>query len=227
MREIAAEGERWPFEIFPLRTRGEWVRVLTCFPQAGRKQGEGICASLQWSPDPAAPAAPEVWTEVIARGLVGEGRKVAAILAADVVGYSRLTGADEEATLARKRALRRELFNPTVEAHGGRVVKRMGDGVIVEFRSVVEAVRCAIEVTKGLAKRNAGVPTDRRIEVRTGIHLGDVVEEADGDLWATASTSPRGSRGFASRAASSSRRTLGARCATNCPSPSSTSANGS
>ena len=113
---------------------------------------------------------------------MGEGRKVAAILAADVVGYSRLTGADEEATLARMRALRRELFNPTVEAHGGRVVKRMGDGVIVEFRSVVEAVRCAIEVTKGLAERNAGVPTDRRIEVRTGIHLGDVVDEADGDL---------------------------------------------
>ncbi len=113
---------------------------------------------------------------------MGEGRKVAAILAADVVGYSRLTGADEEATLARMRALRRELFNPAVEAHGGRVVKRMGDGAIVEFRSVVEAVRCAIEVTKGLAERNAGVPTDRRIEVRTGIHLGDVVEEADGDL---------------------------------------------
>ncbi len=113
---------------------------------------------------------------------MGEGRKVAAILAADVVGYSRLTGADEEATLARMRTLRSELFNPAVEAHGGRVVKRMGDGVIVEFRSVVEAVRCAIEVTKGLAERNAGVPPDRRIEVRTGIHLGDVVEEADRDL---------------------------------------------
>ncbi len=113
---------------------------------------------------------------------MGEGRKVAAILAADVVGFSRLIGADEEATLARMRALRSDLFNPAVEAHGGRVVKRMGDGVIVEFRSVVEAVRCAIEVTKGLADRNAGIPPDRRIEVRTGIHLGDVVEEADGDL---------------------------------------------
>ncbi len=111
-----------------------------------------------------------------------EGRKVAAILVADVVGYSRLTGADEEATLARMRALRSELFNPAVEAHGGRVVKRMGDGVIVEFRSVVEAVRCAIEVGNGLVERNAAVPPDRRIEVRTGIHLGDVVEEADGDL---------------------------------------------
>ncbi len=113
---------------------------------------------------------------------MGEARKVAAILAADVVGYSRLTGADEEATLARMRALRSELFNPAVEAHGGRVVKRMGDGVIVEFRSVVEAVRCAIDVADGLAERNAGTPSDRRIEVRTGIHLGDVVEEADGDL---------------------------------------------
>ena len=121
-------------------------------------------------------------TERIARRLVGEGRKVAAILVADVVGYSRLTSADEEATLARMRALRSELFNPAVAAHGGRVVKRMGDGVIVEFRSVVEAVRCAIEVDKGLVERNAAVPPDRRIEVRTGIHLGDVVEEADGDL---------------------------------------------
>ncbi len=113
---------------------------------------------------------------------MGEGRKVAAILVADVVGYSRLTSADEEATLARMRALRTELFNPAVEAHGGRVVKRMGDGVIVEFRSVVEAVRCAVEVGNGLVERNAAIPPDRRIEVRTGIHLGDVVEEADGDL---------------------------------------------
>ena len=113
---------------------------------------------------------------------MGEGRKVAAILVADVVGYSRLTGADEEATLARMRALRSELFNPAVEAHGGRVVKRMGDGVIIEFRSVVEAVRCAIDVARGLVEHNAVLPPDRRIEVRTGVHLGDVVEEADGDL---------------------------------------------
>jgi class 3 adenylate cyclase len=113
---------------------------------------------------------------------VGEARKVAAILAADVAGFSRLTGADEEATLARMRALRSGLFNPAVEAHGGRVVKRTGDGVIVEFRSVVEAVRCAIDVTKGLAERNDALSPDRRIEVRTGIHLGDVVDEADGDL---------------------------------------------
>ncbi len=113
---------------------------------------------------------------------MAEGRKIAAILVADIVGYSRLTGADEEGTLARLRALREELFNPTIAAHSGRVVKRTGDGVIVEFRSVVEAVRCALDVTNGLAKRNADAPSDRRIEVRTGVHLGDVIEEPDGDL---------------------------------------------
>ena len=113
---------------------------------------------------------------------MAEGRKIAAILVADVVGYSRLTGADEEGTLARLRTLREDLFNPTIGGHGGRVVKRTGDGVIVEFRSVVEAVRCALDVTNGLAARNADAPADRRIEVRTGIHLGDVIEEPDGDL---------------------------------------------
>jgi adenylate cyclase len=109
-------------------------------------------------------------------------RKLAAILAADVVGYSRLAGADEERTLARLRALRSDLIDPTIAVHNGRVVKRTGDGVIVEFRSVVDAVRCAIEVQRGMAERNAGVPVDRRIEFRIGIHLGDVVEETDGDL---------------------------------------------
>ena len=113
---------------------------------------------------------------------MSEGRKVAAILVADIVGFSRLTAADEEATLARLRALRTELFNPAVAAHGGRVVKRTGDGAIVEFRSVVEAVRCALDVAKGLAERNQTLAPDKRIKIRTGIHLGDVVEEADGDL---------------------------------------------
>ena len=144
---------------------------------------------------------------------MGEGRKVAAILAADVVGYSRLTGADEEATLARMRALRRELFNPTVEAHGGRVVKRMGDGVIVEFRSVVEAVRCAIEVTKGSpSATRASQPTGASRSAPASISATSS-RRPTATSWATASTSPRGSRGFASRAASSSRRTPGARCA--------------
>ena len=111
-----------------------------------------------------------------------ETRKIAVILVADVVGYSRLMGADEEATLAHLRTLRGELFNPTIEAHGGRVVKRTGDGVIVEFRSVVEATPCALDVTRALAERNEPLPPERRIEVRTGIHLGVVVEEPDGDL---------------------------------------------
>jgi len=109
-------------------------------------------------------------------------RKLAAILAADVVGFSRLAGADEERTLARLRALRSDLIDPTVAVHNGRVVKRTGDGAIVEFRSVVDAVRCAIEVQHGMVERNAGLPPERRIEFRIGVHLGDVVEESDGDL---------------------------------------------
>src|SRR5271157_6469266 len=115
-------------------------------------------------------------------GRMVETRKLAAILIADVVGYSLLTGADEEGTLARLRSLRSDLINPTIGIHNGRVVKRTGDGAIVEFRSVVEAVRCAIDVQRGLAERNVGVPDDKRIEARVGIHLGDVVEESDGDL---------------------------------------------
>src|SRR5208282_3062852 len=111
-----------------------------------------------------------------------ETRKLAAILVADVVGYSRLARADEERTLARLRGLSSDLVDPAVAAHRGRIVKRTGDGALVEFRSVVDAVRCAIEVQSGIVERNAGVPPERRIEFRIGIHLGDVVEEADGDL---------------------------------------------
>src|SRR5215475_11175939 len=111
-----------------------------------------------------------------------ESRKLAAILVADVVGFSRLTGADEDRTLARLRALRSDLIDPTIAVHKGRVVKRTGDGAIVEFRSVVDAVRCSIEVQNSMIERNAGLPPERRIEFRIGIHLGDVVEESDGDL---------------------------------------------
>src|SRR5437868_8051651 len=111
-----------------------------------------------------------------------ETRKLAAILVADVVGYSRLAGADEDRTLARLRGLRGDLIDPAVAAHHGRVVKRTGDGSIVEFRSVVDAVRCAIEMQTGMVERNAGLPPERRIEFRVGVHLGDVVEESDGDL---------------------------------------------
>jgi adenylate cyclase len=113
---------------------------------------------------------------------VSETRKLAAILVADIVGYSRLAGADEDRILARLRTLRSDLIDPILAVHHGRVVKRTGDGAIVEFRSVVDAVRCAIEVQSGLAERNAGVPPEKRIEYRVGIHLGDVVEESDGDL---------------------------------------------
>ena len=113
---------------------------------------------------------------------MSETRKLAAILVSDVVGYSRLAGADEDRTLARLRGLRSDLIDPAVAAHHGRIVKRTGDGSIIEFRSVVDAVRCAIEIQNGLIERNAGVPEDRRIEFRVGIHVGDVVEESDGDL---------------------------------------------
>jgi TolB-like protein/class 3 adenylate cyclase len=113
---------------------------------------------------------------------LNEIRKLAAILAADVVGFSRLAGADEDRTLARLRTLRSDLIDPTIAVHRGRVVKRTGDGLIVEFRSVVDAVRCAVEVQNAMIERNAGVPEDRRIVFRMGIHLGDVVEESDGDL---------------------------------------------
>ncbi|HEX9169710.1 MAG TPA: adenylate/guanylate cyclase domain-containing protein, partial [Roseiarcus sp.] len=113
---------------------------------------------------------------------MAETRKIAAILVADVVGYSRLAGADEERTLARLRGLRSDLIDPAIAAHHGRAIKRTGDGVLIEFRSVVDAVRCAIEVQNGMVERNAGLPEDRRIEFRIGVHLGDVVEEADGDL---------------------------------------------
>ena len=113
---------------------------------------------------------------------MSETRKLAAIFVSDVVGYSRLAGADEDRILARLRALRSDLIDPTIAVHHGRVVKRTGDGAIVEFRSVVDAVNCAIEVQRTMVERNAGVATDKRIEFRIGIHLGDVVEESDGDL---------------------------------------------
>ena len=111
-----------------------------------------------------------------------ETRKLAAILSADVVGFSRLAGAEEDRTLARLRALRSDLIDPTIAVHNGRIATRTGDGILVEFRSVVDAVRCAIEVQNCMVERNAGLPAERRIDFRVGIHLGDVVEESDGDL---------------------------------------------
>jgi class 3 adenylate cyclase/TolB-like protein len=102
-------------------------------------------------------------------------RRLAAILAADVVGYSRLMGADEEGTLARLKSHRRALIDPRIKEHHGRIVKTTGDGMLVEFASVVDAVRCAVEVQRGMAERNADVPQDRRIELRVGINLGDII----------------------------------------------------
>ena len=113
---------------------------------------------------------------------MAETRKLAAILVSDVVGYSRLAGADEDRILARLRTLRSDLIDPIISVHHGRVVKRTGDGAIVEFRSVVDAVNCAIEVQRAMVERNAEVSPDKRIEFRIGVHLGDVVEESDGDL---------------------------------------------
>jgi len=145
---------------------------------------------------------------------MSETRKIAAILAADVIGYSRLAGADEERILARLRALRSDLIDPTIAVHHGRVVKRTGDGLIIEFRSVVDAVRCAIEVQHGMAERNAGVAADKRIEFRVGVHLGDVVEEADGDLMGDGVNIAARLEGFASLAACACRARRTNMCAT-------------
>src|SRR5215468_6251578 len=109
-------------------------------------------------------------------------RRLAAILAADVAGYSRLMGADEEGTLERLKALRRELVDPKIAEHRGRIVKTTGDGLLVEFASVVDAVRCAVEVQQAMPERNIGVAADGRIELRIGINLGDVIVEGD-DLY--------------------------------------------
>jgi TolB-like protein/class 3 adenylate cyclase len=109
-------------------------------------------------------------------------RRLAAILAADVAGYSRLIGADEGGTLERLRALRRDLLDPKIAEHRGRLVKTTGDGLLVEFGSVVAALRCAVEVQREMAGRNAGVPPDNRIELRIGINMGDIVVE-DGDIF--------------------------------------------
>src|ERR1700732_3145927 len=109
-------------------------------------------------------------------------RRLAAILAAEVAGYSRLMGEDEEGTLAALKAIRRELGDPKIAEHRGRIVKTTGDGLLVEFASVVDAVRCAVEVQRAMADRNAGVPAEKRIELRFGIHQGDIIVE-DGDIF--------------------------------------------
>ena len=109
-------------------------------------------------------------------------RRLAAILAGDVAGYSRMMGADEEGTLLRLNTHRREFLEPKIAEHRGRIVKRTGDGVLIEFASVVDATRCAVEIQRGMVERNASVPEDKRIELRIGIHIGDVIIE-DGDIF--------------------------------------------
>jgi hypothetical protein len=106
-------------------------------------------------------------------------RKLTAILAADVVGFSRLVGVDEEGTLERLKAHRKHLIDPKIAEHQGRIVKTTGDGLLVEFASVVDAVRCAVEIQRAMAERNADLPPDRRIDFRIGINLGDVIVDGD------------------------------------------------
>src|ERR1700690_554136 len=109
-------------------------------------------------------------------------RRLAAILAADVVSYSRMMGTDEEGTLAALKAYRRELIDPKIAEHRGRIVKTTGDGLLVEFASVVDALRCAVEFQRGMAERNVEVPREKLIEFRVGIHQGDIIIDG-GDIF--------------------------------------------
>ena len=109
-------------------------------------------------------------------------RRLTAILAADIAGYSRLMGADEEGTLAQLKAHRHAQLDPKIEEHQGRIVKTTGDGMLAEFASVVDALRCAIEIQRGMLERNADVPQERRIEFRVGINVGDIIIDG-GDIY--------------------------------------------
>ena len=109
-------------------------------------------------------------------------RRLAAILAADVAGYSRLMGADEEGTLRQLKAHRKELVDPKITEHRGHIVKTTGDGMLVEFVSVVDAVRCAVDIQRGMAERNVEVPADKRIDFRVGINVGDIISD-DNDIY--------------------------------------------
>lgn len=144
------------------------------------------------------------------RGQIGEGvaeahgrvglsvehveRRLTAILAADIAGYSLLMGNDEEGTLAQLKALRHALVDRKINEHHGRIVKTTGDGMLVEFASVVEAVRCAVEIQRGMAERNVAAPAGQRIEFRVGINVGDIIIEGD-DIFGQRGGSLGGSRG--------------------------------
>ena len=145
-------------------------------------------------------------------------RRLAAILAADVAGYSRLMGANEEGTLAQLKSVRKALVDPTIAAHRGRIVKTTGDGVLVEFASAVDAVRNAVEIQRSMAEQNTAVPQDQRIEFRMGIHVGDIIFDGN-DIFGTASTLLPGSKPWLNRVASASRRQRTSMSERQCPSP--------
>jgi class 3 adenylate cyclase len=146
-------------------------------------------------------------------------RRLAAILAADAAGYSRLVGEDEEGTLERLKVLRRTVADPKIKEHRGRVVRTMGDGPLVEFASVVDAVRCAVDVQREMTQRNADFPADRRIEFRIGINLGDIIKDGRKST-VMASMSSLASKRWRPRAVSASAAWCATRCATSSVSPS-------
>jgi len=143
-------------------------------------------------------------------------RRLAAILAADVAGYSRLMGADEEGTHERLKAHRRELVDPKISEHSGRIVKTTGDGMLAEFPSVVDAVRCAADIQRAMIDREAGIPEDGRIRWRIGINLGDVIVE-DGDIFGDGVNVAARLEALANRAGSVSRARCATKSATSCP----------
>ena len=139
-------------------------------------------------------------------------RRLAAILAADLAGYSRLMSVDEEGTLAALKGYRRELIDPKISEYRGRIVKTTGDGALVEFASAVDAVRCATEIQRTMAERNAAIPEDRRIEFRIGINVGDIIID-EGDIYgeSTSPLAPRRDLHFRQRLPADQRQ-AGARC---------------
>jgi adenylate cyclase len=135
-------------------------------------------------------------------------RRLTAILAADVAGYSRLMGEDEEGTHERLKEHRHALVDPKIAEHHGRIVKTTGDGLLVEYPSVVDAVRCAIEVQRGMAERNAAIPPEKRIEFRVGINLGDVIAEGE-DIFGDGGSGRLGDTAFRDLNASQSAQSTG------------------
>ena len=150
-------------------------------------------------------------------------RRLAAILAADVAGYSRLVGEDEEGTLERLRVLRRTLADPKIKEHRGRVIRTTGDGLLVEFASVVDAVRCAVDVQREMALRNADVPPNRRIEFRIGINLGDIIKDGR-DIFGDGVNVAARLEAWRTRAESASAVSCAIRCVTSLVLPSTTGA---